>query len=387
MMIDTSVYYESVEVQHHFIKQLGEINREKVAEFISLLAGFILDGSDKTKIIYGIAEGRSALSLYDFLQQSSRYENITPLTLDDPIRRYIDPEKNNLIVAATGSGETKSVIRYLEDAFLMEVPVVLITSNIKSRAYTMISEYENGYTFVIEPVRLTERKKLAALGSEFELKLFVLLNAIIPELYHNSTGDSQRYYEQIDHLADNAMLLKNIESGHLADWMDRLLNRRGNYVVDGVGRSGFVAKAFGMRLTHLGRNVFMRDGPTTPAFLRGDAFIPISGSGNTREIIEGVVKAKLRGADVFPVTVNRDSRLASLMESWGYSKNIMYLPVSQDDIGLYQEKDMSKIMATKSVQSRPSISEVNSYVFTNAIVAQAMEMLGVSEQYLKRIHV
>ena len=49
--------------------------------------------------------------------------------------------------------------------------------------------------------------------------------------------------------------------------------------MDGVSRSGFVANAFGMRLTHLGRNVFMRDGPTTPAFLRGDTYIPITGSG------------------------------------------------------------------------------------------------------------
>jgi D-arabinose 5-phosphate isomerase GutQ len=154
-----------------------------------------------------------------------------------------------------------------------------------------------------------------------------------------------------------------------------------------VGRSGFVAKAFGMRLTHLGRNVFMRDGPTTPAFLRGDAYIPLSGSGNTREIIEGVVKAKLRGADVFPILVNIDARLSGLMDSWGYSKNILYIPVSLEDIGLYWEREMSKIVATKSVQARPSISEINTYVFTNAFIALAMDVLGVSEQYLKRIHV
>ena len=60
-----------------------------------------------TKVIYGIAEGRSALALYDFLQQSAKYENIYPVTLDDPIRRYIDPGKENLVIAATGSGETK----------------------------------------------------------------------------------------------------------------------------------------------------------------------------------------------------------------------------------------------------------------------------------------
>jgi D-arabinose 5-phosphate isomerase GutQ len=386
-MIDTGTFYESVDIQQRFIRQLAEIGRDQLGDLISLFTGFYLENRDSTKYIYGIAEGRSALALYDFLQQSSRYENIMPLTLDDPIRRYIDPEKRNLIIAATGSGETMSVIRYLEDAFQLDVPVVLLTANVSSKAYKMVSEYSNGFVFVIPTYSGVDRKNLAALGSEFEIKLVILLNALIPELYHHDRRDIERYYAQIDHFAMNAGLLKNIDPEHLADWTDKVLNRRGNYIVDGVGRSGFVAKAFGMRLTHLGRNVFMRDGPTTPAFLRGDAYIPLSGSGNTREIIEGVVKAKLRGADVFPILVNIDARLSGLMEQWGYTKNIMYIPVSLEDIGLYWEREMSKIVATKSVQSRPSISEINTYVFANAFIALAMEMLGVSEQYLKRIHV
>ena len=386
-MIATGTFFESVEVQQLFIRQLTEIDRSQLEDFINLLIGFVLEDKDEARLIYGIAEGRSALALYDFLQQSSRYENIMPLTLDDPIRRYIDPEKRNLIIAATGSGETKSVIRYLEDAFQLQVPVALITASVGSTAYNMVSEYDNGFVLAIPPHAERDRKTLATLGSEFELKLAVMLNALIPEIYQHDVRDIDRYCAQIEHFANNAGLLKNIEAEHLGDWIDKVLNRRGNYIVDGVGRSGLVAKAFGMRLTHLGRNVFMRDGPTTPAFLRGDVYVPLSGSGNTREIIEGVVKAKLRGADVFPIMVNIDSKLSSLMDSWGYAKNIMYIPVSLDDISLYWEREMSKIVATKSVQSRPSISEINMYVFTNAMVAQAMEMLGVSELYLKRIHV
>lgn len=382
------MFYESVKIQQQFIKQLSEIKKEKILEFINLLAGFILDDTKHTKVIYGIAEGRSALALYDFLQQSSKYENIFPVTLEDPIRRYIDPGKDNLIIAATGSGETKSVLRYLEDSFKLNIPVVLITANVNSRAYAMVSEYENGYIFNIEPLQGLNNKSLSALGSEFELKLAVLLNAIIPELYHHDFGkEADKFYQQLEHIHNNASLLLDIDQGYLNEWADKVLNRRGNYIVDGVSRSGFVANAFGMRLTHLGRNVFMRDGPTTPAFLRGDAYIPISGSGNTREIIEGAIKAKLRGADVFPVLVNRNSKLSSLMDSWGYSKNIMYVPVSSIDVNMYLEKEASKIVATKSIQTRPSISELNSYIFTNAFIALAIDMLGVSEKYLARIHV
>lgn len=387
-MSSADLFYESVKTQQHFIQQLSDVKKDKILEFINLLAGFILEDTHHTKVIYGIAEGRSALALYDFLQQSSKYENIYPVTLEDPIRRYIDPSKDNLVIAATGSGETKSVLRYLEDSFKLNIPVVLITANVNSRAYSMVAEYENGYIFDIEPVKGPANKNLAALGSEFELKLSVLLNAVIPELYHHEYGkEAGKYYKTLEHIMGNAGLLLNIDPAYLDEWSDKVLNRRGNYIVDGVGRSGFVANAFGMRLTHLGRNVFMRDGPTTPAFLRGDAYLPITGSGNTREIIEGAIKAKLHGADVFPVMVNTNSQLSGLMDSWGYSKNIMYVPVSQEDINMYREKEASKIVATKSIQTRPSISEMNSYIFTNGFIALAIDMLGVSEKYLKRIHV
>jgi D-arabinose 5-phosphate isomerase GutQ len=289
-MSSTDSFYESVKIQRQFIGQLEEVKKEKILEFINLLAGFILDNTKRTKVIYGLAEGRSALALYDFLQQSAKYENIYPVTLDDPIRRYIDPGKENLVIAATGSGETKGVLRYLEDAFKLNVPVVLVTANVNSRAYSMVSDYENGYIFDIEPLKGTGNKNLAALGSEFELKLGVLLNAVIPELYHHDPGkDADKYYSTLEHIMKNAELLLSIDPAYLDEWSDKVLNRRGNYVVDGVSRSGFVANAFGMRLTHLGRNVFMRDGPTTPAFLRGDAYLPITGSGNTREIIEGAI--------------------------------------------------------------------------------------------------
>jgi hypothetical protein len=54
---------------------------------------------------------------------------------------------------------------------------------------------------------------------------------------------------------------------------------------------------------------------------------------------------------------------------------------------LYSVKEASKIVATKSVQHRPSMSEINTYIFTNAFVSMSMDILGVSELYLKSRHV
>lgn len=382
-------FMDSVDIQLEFIAQLKKIDSEKITRLIGLLAGFIGHSPQKMKFIYGIAEGRSALALYDFLQQLANYENIYPITLEDTIRRYINPARENLIIAATGSGKTKGVIDYIKDAIDLQAPILLITAKAGSDAYDLVSKYEKGHVFLIEPHMGSSNKNLAALGSEFELKLAVMLNAILQELQNGERDQgAEKYYTMLDHIMKNAGLLKGIDEVRLEAWSDRVLNRRGNYVVDGVSRSGYVANAFGMRLTHLGRNVFMRDGPTTPAFLRGDAYLPITGSGNTREIIEGAKKAHARGADIFPITVNQSSELTRYMESLGYPDNIMYVPLDLTDFDMYSiGKDISKIHADKNIQTRPSVSELNSYIFTNAFIALGIDMLGVSEKFLQQKHV
>ncbi|KAF5419120.1 MAG: hypothetical protein C5S45_06995 [Candidatus Methanocomedens sp.] len=55
-------------------------------------------------------------------------------------------------------------------------------------------------------------------------------------------------------------------------------------------------------------------------------------------------------------------------------------------MGIFHDKAPSKITTTKLNQMRPSISEINSYIFTNAIIASAIDFLGVDEKYMKRIH-
>ena len=51
--------------------------------------------------------------------------------------------------------------------------------------------------------------------------------------------------------------------------------------VTGEGRSGFMARAFAMRLMHLGLPVFVIGETTTPAVRGGDTVVAVSGSGST----------------------------------------------------------------------------------------------------------
>ncbi|MCK4929306.1 MAG: hypothetical protein KAR76_06180, partial [Methanosarcinales archaeon] len=127
-MKTTAKFYDSIDIQLKFLEQLRNIPSDQIDGLIGALRDFIYQADTKQKVIYGIGEGRSALALYDFLHQLLKYEQLFPATLDDPIRRYFDPDRSNMIVAATGSGTTESVINYLEDAHNLGAKEILITA-------------------------------------------------------------------------------------------------------------------------------------------------------------------------------------------------------------------------------------------------------------------
>lgn len=381
-MKSTAKFYDSIEIQLLFLEQLRDFPPEKIDGMIKELRDFIFYENKNQKVIYGIGEGRSALALYDFLHQLLKYDHIFPATLDDPIRRYFNPDRDNMIIAASGSGGTESVISYLDDAHRLGAREILITAKTQSPAYQKVVSHK-GFGFLMEDITLEKASKLAVMGSEFELKLCTFLNCILPAL---DSGDHQLYYQQMDHFLRNARLLKGIDREYLRSWIEKLLNRRGHFIVDGIGRSGFVAKAFGMRLTHLGENVYIKGDATTPSFIRGDVYIPISGSGDTREILEGMKKARSKGADIFPITVNENSKAVEYLTEWGYEDNIIFIPVEEDDMRIFSDRTPSKITTSKMNQERPSYSEINSYIFTNAVIASAIYFLGVEEKYMQRKH-
>ncbi|MBG0738051.1 6-phospho-3-hexuloisomerase [Paeniglutamicibacter antarcticus] len=79
----------------------------------------------------------------------------------------------------------------------------------------------------------------------------------------------------------------------------------------GEGRSGLMAKAFAMRLMHLGLPVHVVGESTTPSVQRGDVLVAISGSGTTAGTVRVAQQAAAVGAMVHVVTTDPDSPLAS----------------------------------------------------------------------------
>ena len=70
----------------------------------------------------------------------------------------------------------------------------------------------------------------------------------------------------------------------------------GKVFVAGAGRSGFAAKAFAMRLMHLGFNTYVVGETTTPDLAPGDLLFIASGSGETGSLVVMARKARSIGA-------------------------------------------------------------------------------------------
>ena len=151
--------------------------------------------------------------------------------------------------------------------------------------------------------------------------------------------------------------------------------------VMGAGRSGLVAKAFAMRLMHLGFTVYVVGETTTPAVHPQDVVIAISGSGETRSIADLGRIVKDIGSTLITVTSKRESTLGRI------SDITMVLPSktkNDHDAGGYLEKNMRGDY--KNLPPLGTAFEITSLVFLDSVIAQLITLTGASEAELKSRH-
>lgn len=79
--------------------------------------------------------------------------------------------------------------------------------------------------------------------------------------------------------------------------------------VAGAGRSGFMVRAFAMRLMHMGFDSYVVGETVTPNIEADDVFVVGSGSGETGSLVSMTNKAKAIGAKVALVTIFPDSSI------------------------------------------------------------------------------
>jgi D-arabinose 5-phosphate isomerase GutQ len=392
-------FRDATVLQCGFLEKLLDLDMADVAAFSDSMVEF-LRPTQENKFVYGLAAGRSALALYSFLQLiQNHFENVFPFTLEDPLQRHYRKGKN-LAIAISGSGETLSVNKYIDDFITRGGEIKLITANENGTAYKMVSEYERGSVLVIKArtkyaTDKDMRSRLSPMGTEFELEVLAFLNAFFVDIQARLGGvcDSScpEYQAKIKDFEENARLISQMDQmnpGHLDYWFKRLLPRSGRYIIGGVGRSGLVARAFEMRFTHLNKISYWERDFNTPSFQIGDVYIPITGIGNTYEALEGTTTALSKGADVMPITANPSSRQVAILERNGRKKDIAIIPVKPEYSELFSgDTSTTTWLMSDYTKFRYPIFEINASIFTNSVVAVGAEFLGIMEEGMKRMHV
>ncbi|VVB72841.1 3-hexulose-6-phosphate isomerase [uncultured archaeon] len=377
-------FREATLLQCDFLEKLQDLDMASIAAFSDSMVEFLKPSPDN-KFVYGLAAGRSALALYSFLQLiQNHFENVFPFTLEDPLQRHYRKGKN-LGIAISGSGETLSVNKYIDDFITRGGDIKLITANENGTAYKMVSEYERGSVLVIKArtkyaTDKDTRARLSPMGTEFELEVLAFLNALFADIQSRLQGicDSScpKYHSTIKDFKENAILISQMEPEHLEYWFGRLLPRSGRYIIGGVGRSGLVARAFEMRFTHLNKISYWERDFNTPSFQIGDVYIPITGIGNTYEALEGTVTALSKGADVMPITANPSSRQVAILEKHGRKKDIAVVPVKPEYAKHFSGDTSSTTwLMSDFTKFRYPIFEINASIFTNSVVAVGAEFL------------
>ena len=188
------------------------------------------------------------------------------------------------------------------------------------------------------------------------------------------------YNDAVKDIIENVSKITQSVSEEEINGMTKMILDVENVFIMGLGRSGLVAKAFGMRLMHLGLNVYIVGETITPAITENDCLIAISGSGETNNIVSTSGVAKSIGAKIIAITSYTQSTLAKksdiVVKLQGRTKI--------DDEPNYIRRQISGQHQTLSPMG--TIFEISALVFLDSIIAQMMHDLGQTEEDLKSRH-
>jgi len=107
--------------------------------------------------------------------------------------------------------------------------------------------------------------------------------------------------------------LKTIDWTNFINLAEMVSKAKRIFVV-GAGRSGLVARSFGMRLMHAGLQSFIPGETITPAIHKGELLVAISCTGETGYTNYLAKRAKELGGKIISFTAEKNSSLAKLAD-------------------------------------------------------------------------
>jgi 6-phospho-3-hexuloisomerase len=181
-------------------------------------------------------------------------------------------------------------------------------------------------------------------------------------------------------LAGIGGVIQSIDEAEIGRMIDVIMAVRDDKILLlGTGRSGFVGRAFALRLMHLGFSVYVSGETITPALSNDDLVLVISGSGTTTTVVAQAEVAKSVGSRVVAVTSHLDSPLGKLADEVVLVKGRTKI----DQITDYEGRQISGVYDNAPLGT---MFELSVMVFLDSVIAALMQRLGIHEIDLRARH-
>ena len=176
------------------------------------------------------------------------------------------------------------------------------------------------------------------------------------------------FYESINYIQRK---IKDILSKVSKDEIDKVKNfflTSNRVFVYGAGRSGLVAKAFAIRLMHLGFQTFVIGETITAPVQQGDLVVIISGSGETIPAVMTAEIAQNLKASVVSITGKRKSDIAR------FADITIYISAACKDI------------ERKKFAPLGTLFEASVWILLDGLIADLLESKHESEENMRSRH-
>ena len=171
-----------------------------------------------------------------------------------------------------------------------------------------------------------------------------------------------------------------LDNDEINNFMNEITNAENVFVI-GAGRSGLVAKAFAMRLMHLGISAYVVGETISPAINDEDCILAISGSGETNTIVSAAKTSKKRGARILSLTSYPKSSLGKISDVSIYVRG---RTKAEADDKNYLKRQIDGNYT--SLTPLGTAFELTSLIFLDGLICELMNRLGKTENDLKKRH-
>jgi len=177
--------------------------------------------------------------------------------------------------------------------------------------------------------------------------------------------------------------IDEIDESQVESMIKMLLDAKDKKIfVVGMGRSGFVGRAFALRLMNLSFDVYFLGETITPAAGEEDLVIAISGTGMTKLVVSAAAAAKEIGAKIVAITSYKESQLGQMADQ-------LVLVKGRTKMGWPREEDYlaRQILGEREpISPLGSVFENNCMVFLDSLIVELMYRMKKNENDLRSRH-